>query len=100
MFFLRRKAEPEARFVVIHDLSQCCESSIMIEAALRVSPESRQGSSTIAVGWGAVGLEGIGANFRRGVQVFPGSVKRGGRWQVAQFAFPRRPLCHARQPLR
>jgi hypothetical protein len=38
-FFLRRKAEPEARFVVIHDLSQHCESSIMIEAALLVSPE-------------------------------------------------------------
>ena len=68
LFFLRRKAEPEARFVVVHDLSQCRESSIMIEAASPVSPESRQRRSTIAVGWGAVGLEGIGANFRRGVQ--------------------------------
>jgi hypothetical protein len=53
LFFLHRKAEPEARFVVIHDLGQCCESSSMIEAVFLVSPESRQRRSTIAVGWGS-----------------------------------------------
>src|SRR5207249_5809041 len=72
LLFLRRKPEAEARVVVIHDIGQCCETTIMIEAALLMRPKSRQRRGAVAVGRGAIGLKSVNANFRCRVQIVSG----------------------------
>src|SRR5205814_10573021 len=72
LLFMRRKPEAEARVVVIHDIGQCCETTIMIEAALLMRPKSRQRRGAVAVGRGAIALKSVNANFRCRVQIVSG----------------------------
>src|SRR5262249_54453790 len=70
---LLRAAETEIEMlvVVVDDVAQRGETTIVIEAALLVRPQASKRRGAVHVGRRAIGLEGVDADLRGRMQVVP-----------------------------
>src|SRR4051794_9492381 len=65
----RRQAQSEAAVVVVDHAPERLEPAVVVEAALRVRPQPAQRGGAVHPGRRALGLEIVGADLRRPVQV-------------------------------
>src|SRR6516165_5121662 len=84
-----RKAERHTRIIVVYNVEESCESPIVVEAALGMSPESIERRGSILPVGRAVGLKVVHAYFRPTMQIPAGLRVQGLHVTGAALAFAR-----------